>query len=182
VTHVGDTGTHPEPSYGPVIGARVDAAAVRLLAEVERRIEAWIRHGEAVPSDVTTYDRGIVHAELRMLIQDARAATTETPPACGHVYPDGTRCTLTDHSAPGLAAVHGPAVARDTGDSETTVEWNLINAEGEPFLQPWSEDREEVESYIDQRCPFRLVSRERTRTPDRVTDWQEVPADDGVRG
>jgi len=34
-------------------------------AVVRRKVEAWIRHGEAVPPGVTTYDREIVHAELR---------------------------------------------------------------------------------------------------------------------
>ena len=51
-----------------LIAARVIAA----LAEVERRIEAWIRHGEQVPADVTTYERWIVHGELRALIRDYR--------------------------------------------------------------------------------------------------------------
>lgn len=41
-----------------------------------RRIEAWIRHGEAVPADVTTYDRWIVHEELRAIIAEAEAAVT----------------------------------------------------------------------------------------------------------
>lgn len=36
-----------------------------------RRLEAWIRHGEAVPASVTTYDREIVNYELRELIRDA---------------------------------------------------------------------------------------------------------------
>lgn len=44
----------------------------RALAEVEQRIEAWIRHGEAVPADVTTYDRWIVHEELRAIVLAAR--------------------------------------------------------------------------------------------------------------
>lgn len=54
-----------------------------LLGEVRRlhrrrdrlrqRIESWIRHGEAVPPDVTTYDRETVHIELRaMLEEDSR--------------------------------------------------------------------------------------------------------------
>ena len=30
-----------------------------------------------------------------------------TTPGCQHRYPDGTHCRLTDHSAPGLAEVHG---------------------------------------------------------------------------
>ncbi|KAB2808336.1 hypothetical protein F9L07_22740 [Pimelobacter simplex] len=42
------------------------------LDEIEKRIEAWVRHGEAVPADVTTYDREIVHRELRALICDYR--------------------------------------------------------------------------------------------------------------
>lgn len=36
--------------------------------EFERRIEAFIRHGESVPADVTTYDRATVHSDLRSLI------------------------------------------------------------------------------------------------------------------
>lgn len=44
------------------------------IAEFCRRLTAWIRHGEAVPSDVTTYDRWIVHAELRQMIDDVGAA------------------------------------------------------------------------------------------------------------
>lgn len=38
---------------------------------IASKLEAWIRHGEAVPADVTTYDREIVHAELRQLINSA---------------------------------------------------------------------------------------------------------------
>lgn len=40
-----------------------------LLAQ---RLESWIRHGEAVPAHVTTYDRSIVNAELRALVEEAR--------------------------------------------------------------------------------------------------------------
>ncbi|WP_370290260.1 hypothetical protein [Nocardioides sp.] len=35
-----------------------------------RSIRAWVRHGEAVPSNVTTYDRWMVHAELLGLLPD----------------------------------------------------------------------------------------------------------------
>ena len=52
---------------------RVAAARAEALVDVERRVEAWIRHGEAVPSDVTDYDREIVHAELRMILMRSRA-------------------------------------------------------------------------------------------------------------
>jgi len=48
--------------------ARVNARRSELI----RKLEAWIRHGEAVPADVTTYDRAIVNAELRALIEEAR--------------------------------------------------------------------------------------------------------------
>jgi len=44
------------------------ASAEQELAELRRKIEAWIRHGEAVPEDCTTYERWIVHYELRALI------------------------------------------------------------------------------------------------------------------
>lgn len=54
--------------------AAVKAQAVReALAEVERRVEAWIRHGEAVAADVTEYDRQIVHEELRALVREVCA-------------------------------------------------------------------------------------------------------------
>lgn len=33
-------------------------------------LAAWIRHGEAVPADVTTYDRSIVHEGLRALLAE----------------------------------------------------------------------------------------------------------------
>lgn len=55
-----------------VVTAIVREHRAEVLAEVERRIEAWIRHGEAVPADVTTYERRNVHDELRMLIRDAK--------------------------------------------------------------------------------------------------------------
>lgn len=35
-----------------------------------RSIRAWVRHGEAVPPNVTTYDRWLVHAELLALLPD----------------------------------------------------------------------------------------------------------------
>lgn len=38
--------------------------------DVQRRIDAFIRHGEAVPADVTTYDREAVHNDLRVLAAD----------------------------------------------------------------------------------------------------------------
>ena len=51
------------------------AAAIRdeVVDDVARRIEAFIRHGEAVPDDVTQYDRDAVHNDLRILIADLRA-------------------------------------------------------------------------------------------------------------
>lgn len=57
-------------------------ALVDRHAELRRAIEAWIRHGEAVPSDVTTYERWIVHTELRAILDDD--ATREPM----HVHPD----------------------------------------------------------------------------------------------
>jgi hypothetical protein len=44
-----------------------------LVEALCRRIEAWIRHGEAVPADVASYSREIVHHELREMIAEARA-------------------------------------------------------------------------------------------------------------
>ena len=47
--------------------------------EVERlcrKLEAWIRHGEAVPADAKDYSRDIVHTELRWLIDEARTRVT----------------------------------------------------------------------------------------------------------
>lgn len=55
------------------------------------------------------------------------------------------------------------------------VEWNVLN-NGEPYLQPWTEDEDEARSYSnDVTGP--LVSRTRTRFrfPDYVTDWTEAP-------
>lgn len=43
--------------------------------KLARKIEAWIRHGEAVPSDVTTYERWIVNTELRGLIEECRVTS-----------------------------------------------------------------------------------------------------------
>lgn len=34
------------------------------MSELGDKIRAWVRHGEAVPSDVTTYDRATVHMEV----------------------------------------------------------------------------------------------------------------------
>lgn len=34
---------------------------------------------------------------------------------CGHTYPDGTACALVDHTAPGLAEVHGQVNAAHNG-------------------------------------------------------------------
>lgn len=52
----------------------------------------------------------------------------------------------------------------------TVVEWNIVNEEGAPLLQPWSEERAEVESYMVGDAQ-RLVCRTRVRTPDRVSRW-----------
>lgn len=41
---------------------------MREAVELARKIEAWVRHGEAVPADVTTYERWIVNTELRDII------------------------------------------------------------------------------------------------------------------
>ncbi|KAB2809244.1 hypothetical protein F9L07_19580 [Pimelobacter simplex] len=66
----GFRGDHPDLYAEAELIVREHVTAA--LDEIERRIEAWIRHGEAVPADVTTYDREIVHRELRALICDYR--------------------------------------------------------------------------------------------------------------
>jgi len=68
------------------------------LAGAERRLEAWIRHGEAVPDDVTTYERWIVHDELRALVGKVHAEqggydhSNDVPPhthGCAPIEQDG---------------------------------------------------------------------------------------------
>lgn len=41
------------------------------LDRLLQHLKAWIRHGEAVPSDVTTYERSTVHDDLRAFIKEA---------------------------------------------------------------------------------------------------------------
>lgn len=64
---------------GTRIYAQACEAVLSILAarqeDLERRMEAWIRHGEAVPSAVTTYDRWIVHDELRHMVTRATQPT-----------------------------------------------------------------------------------------------------------
>lgn len=38
-------------------------------AETRRLIEAWVRHGRAVPAEVTTYDRELVNMELLAIVE-----------------------------------------------------------------------------------------------------------------
>lgn len=67
---------------------RAEAAETR-TERLERGIRAFVRHGQAVPRGVTTYDRGIVHAELLALVDAekesaparAEAAEARTAPA-----------------------------------------------------------------------------------------------------
>lgn len=44
-----------------------------IVADLECRVEAWIRHGQSEPIDSTTYDRETVHQDLRDIVSDLRA-------------------------------------------------------------------------------------------------------------
>ena len=56
--------------------------------------------------------------EAQGIVRETVAAHQHAEPErCAHVYPDGTRCTLTDHSAPGLAEVHAPAHRSERTDT-----------------------------------------------------------------
>lgn len=55
---------------------------------------------------------------------------------------------------------------------KTTVEWNVLD-NGEPYLQPWTEDEWEARSYSNV-VTGPLVCRARVRYDDYVSDWVEV--------
>jgi hypothetical protein len=78
--------------------------AQELEAAARRVLAAW---GEW--ADTVCYDHhDEARAELRRSMWALAAALPDvTSLHCGHRFPDGTACALTDHSVPGLAALHG---------------------------------------------------------------------------
>jgi hypothetical protein len=73
----------------------------------------WLNHTIEVDLGDACPNPGCVHCEFGSPVARLAAADRDTAlreAGCRHVFPDGTRCTLTDHSAPGLAAVHGLAL------------------------------------------------------------------------
>lgn len=66
----GFLGDHPE-LYAVVEQIIAEHLTARMTL-LSQKVEAWIRHGEAVPADVTDYDRSIVHIELRALVEEVR--------------------------------------------------------------------------------------------------------------
>jgi len=59
--------------------------------------------------------------------------------------------------------------------AELKIEWNLI-VDGEPYLQPWTEDEELVRDYLRSSAPDSgaVVNRIRISTPDIVEEWRPV--------
>lgn len=56
--------------------------------------------------------------------------------------------------------------------SEVKVEWNLIEPDGEPWLQPWSDDEQWLRAESSRRSDWLLVSRIRVTTAPLVEDYQ----------
>jgi hypothetical protein len=89
--------------------AERDTFAAR-LDKLRAGIEAWIRHGEAVPDHVTTYQRWIVHEELKALLAaDGAGDNSKTSPsdAGGMSKPH-----MTDAQGEALNAYIGDLAAR----------------------------------------------------------------------
>jgi hypothetical protein len=85
-----------------VTAARVEAANRYLTVAAEAARGAFHDDPEVLSQRLTD-----VALHIRRLVNEDRAALTSGDQSCQHIYPDRTRCTLTDHSAPGLAATHG---------------------------------------------------------------------------
>lgn len=106
---------------------------------------------------------------------------------------DGTGTTPPADRATGSAVCHGcrrggrtqhadvcPENDHDTGEGETTAEWSWRYPD-RPTPHHWyseADARRWASNYPHHRGSGVLVRRERTTYPDRVTDWQEVPADE----
>lgn len=95
-----------------------EAEVRQQVADLRGRIEAWIRHGESVPSDVTTYDRWIVHSELRAALA---GDTTEAGPEGPFDLP------MSDADAARIERVMTgrptPDAREDRDDEPTAAEW-----------------------------------------------------------